>query len=71
MTAAQIVDAFEPDHMGEAGKPEHVTVEPVDRGLARGRGEDYRVDHAVAADRLVDHAYLVAIGVVQPARQHV
>jgi hypothetical protein len=26
--------------MGEAGKPEHVAVEPVGRGLARGRGED-------------------------------
>ena len=72
---AEIVDAFEPDHGGDARQAGDVPVEPRQRigtaGERLGGAVLGGADNLVAADPLVDHDEVVAVGGVQAARQDI
>src|SRR5439155_22553636 len=60
-----IVDALEPDDMGESRKAEDIAIEALHGGLAGAA----RAVHRITADALVDDADLVAVRLVKPPRQ--
>ena len=73
--AAEVVDAFKPDHRGYAGKLDYIAVDPHLSRWPAGkrllRPILRRPRDLIAADARIDHRHSVAIGRVETTGEHV